>query len=287
MTEISGPSVEITDEHVQEFKENGVICLKGAFSEEWVHKVSKGIERNFANPGKYSQILFNANSLGCYFNDYFNWRKIPEFHDFVYNSPAAEISGKLMRSKEVVFYHEHVFTKDPMTDREPPWHQDQSYYPIDGWQNCTLWIPALPVAKSACIQFVKGSHQWGKWFVPRNFETDNNYIPMQVHVSSDRLYENVPDIDKLNAKGRLELLSWELQPGDCIAFHMLTVHGKSRQTSTAPRKVLATRWLGDDAQLVKRPWSTSPPVRGGLRYGERIRKSAEFPVILKQKTAGC
>ncbi|GBM03869.1 hypothetical protein AVEN_225047-1, partial [Araneus ventricosus] len=33
---------------------------------------------------------------------------------------------------EVAFYHEHVLVKEPGTDKETPWHHDQSYYPIDG-----------------------------------------------------------------------------------------------------------------------------------------------------------
>ena len=33
-----------------------------------------------------------------------------------------------------IFYHEHVFTKDPGTNRATPWHHDQSYYPVDGWK---------------------------------------------------------------------------------------------------------------------------------------------------------
>lgn len=29
-------------------------------------------------------------------------------------------------------YHEQVLVKEPGTDKETPWHHDQSYYPIDG-----------------------------------------------------------------------------------------------------------------------------------------------------------
>ena len=40
-----------------------------------------------------------------------------------------------------VFYHEHVFTKDPGTTSTTPWHHDQSYYPVDGWKvKLNEWI---------------------------------------------------------------------------------------------------------------------------------------------------
>jgi len=38
-------------------------------------------------------------SSGTYFNDYCNWKKIPEFQEYVHNSPAAELAGTLMCSK--------------------------------------------------------------------------------------------------------------------------------------------------------------------------------------------
>ena len=34
--------------------------------------------------------------------------------------------------KFAVFFHEHVFIKDPGTTHGTPWHQDQPYYPVNG-----------------------------------------------------------------------------------------------------------------------------------------------------------
>jgi len=37
----------------------------------------------------------------------------------------------------------------------------------------------------------------------------------------------------------------DLQPGDCVIFHMRTVHGAAGNSSVShQRRVLATRWLG-------------------------------------------
>eukprot|EP00058_Branchiostoma_floridae_P027282 XP_002612773.1 hypothetical protein BRAFLDRAFT_97246 [Branchiostoma floridae] len=91
-----------------------------------------GIEKNKAHPSRYSESLVGEGGPGAYFNDYCNWRSIPEFQDFVYNSPAAQIAAQLMDSQTAIFYHEHVLTKDPGTYKTTPWHHDQSYYPVDG-----------------------------------------------------------------------------------------------------------------------------------------------------------
>ena len=77
------------------FQDQGVICIRGVFG-EWIKRLTKGIERNLANPGKLSEWLKSENSETYYFNDLLNWQQIPEFKEFVFESPAAEIAGKLM-----------------------------------------------------------------------------------------------------------------------------------------------------------------------------------------------
>ena len=36
---------------------------------------------------------------GVYFNDYFNWKNIPQFTKLVFESPAAHIASQLMDSR--------------------------------------------------------------------------------------------------------------------------------------------------------------------------------------------
>eukprot|EP00058_Branchiostoma_floridae_P025675 XP_002611165.1 hypothetical protein BRAFLDRAFT_88436 [Branchiostoma floridae] len=122
----------VDPEVLREYRENGAVCLRNVFSQEWVDKVRKGIEKNQARPSRYSESLVGEGGPGAYFNDYCNWRSIPEFQDFVYHSPAAQIAAQLMDSQTAIFYHEHVLTKDPGTYKTTPWHHDQSYYPVDG-----------------------------------------------------------------------------------------------------------------------------------------------------------
>ena len=55
-----------------------------------------------------------------------------------------------------------MLTKEPGTAKATPWHHDQSYYPIDGDQIVSLWIPVDFVDLDAAIQFVRGSHSWNR-----------------------------------------------------------------------------------------------------------------------------
>lgn len=269
----------VTFQEIMTFQDEGAVCLRGVFK-EWVEKLKKGIAKNHRNPSELSSWLRSDVSETFYFNDYFNWRKIPEFEEYVFESRAAEIAGKLMKSKFTVFYHEHVFTKDPGTNRATPWHHDQAYYPVDGWKNCSFWLPVTPVTKESCMKFVSGSHKWGKWFIPINFGSLENYSRVS-EMDSDRAFENAPEID--TESENYDLLSWDLEPGDCIAFHMRVLHGAKQSIDTAGRQVVATRWLGEDATLGTRPWVTSPPHTGGLKPGDFFYTSDTFPVVWRSK----
>ena len=51
-----------------------------------------------------------------------------------------------------------------------PWHQDQPYYCVDGSDTVTLWISLDLVPRDRTLEFVGGSHKWGKYFRPERFD---------------------------------------------------------------------------------------------------------------------
>lgn len=61
---------------------------------------------------------------------------------------------------------------------------------------------------------------------------------------------------------QFEQLGWALQPGDAVAFHMLTLHASSGVGPGTRRRVFSARYLGDDARHAVRSWRTSPPFPG-------------------------
>lgn len=263
--------VEVEQSLVERYQRDGAVLVPGVFSDAWLDKVRRGIARNLAHPSQYSEKLTGSDGGGAYFNDYCNWGWIEEFKEFVFHSPAAALAARFMKSSQVSFYHEHVLNKEPGSSKRTPWHHDQSYYPIDGDQVCSLWMPVDPVPRDACVQFVAGSHLWPRWFIPRKFATEHNY-PLkdarEAEDSGERQYYDVP-VEEIEA-GKWPILQWECKPGDVVVFHMRTLHGASGNPSASThRRVLSTRWLGDDAVLATRPWQVSPPVTGGLLPGQR------------------
>lgn len=274
--------IEVKSSLVEQYQRDGAVLLKGIFDDTWVEKVRRGIRKNLDKPSQYGETLTVKEGEGAYFNDYCNWQWIDEFREYVFDSPAASLVAQFTKSSQVSFYHEHVLNKEPSSSKRTPWHHDQSYYPIDGDKVCSLWMPVDPIPFETCVQFVAGSHLWPKWFYPRKFSSYNNYPSKEESTEGKnedqrRRYFDVP-VEEIDS-GKWPIIQWECEPGDVIVFHMRTVHGAAGNDSTINhRRVLSTRWLGDDAVLASRPWEVSPPITGGLQPGQRAI-SDTFPLV--------
>ena len=87
----------VTDQQIETFRKDGVVHLKGVFKREWIEKIAKGIKENLKNPSaEWGKLIESETESGTYFVDFWNWQRIPEFKDFVFHSPAAHISSRLM-----------------------------------------------------------------------------------------------------------------------------------------------------------------------------------------------
>ncbi len=132
-----------------------------------------------------------------------------------------------------------------------PWHQDQPFYCIDGSQTISFWIPLDPVSRPAAVEFVAGTHS-GKWFMPRSFLAGNALV------FDEGTLEEVPDVEA--DRDAFPILGWEMQPGDAVAFNMLTLHAAG--PADRRRRAVSFRLIGDDVRYGPRPHRTSPPFPG-------------------------
>ena len=180
------------------------------------------------------------------------WQDIPEYRDVVFDGHLAALARRLMRSTTSRFFHEHVLVKEAGTRERTPWHHDQPYYCVNGDQNVSMWIALDPVPRSTGMEFVAGSHRWDRWFVPRRFVDNVSYA------DAGDGFELVPDIDAERERHRI--VSFDVEPGDVIAFHFRVLHdAPGTEALTHGRRAVSFRWLGDDATFALRPWLHSPP----------------------------
>ncbi len=261
----------LSNDAIESFRRDGAVCLRDVFDEPWVRLLARGVKRNLADPGPHAKHYSPPGGAGFFFGDYCNWRRIEEYRRFVFDSPAASIAGQLMQSDKVNFFHEHVLVKEPKTAERTPWHHDQPYWAVDGNQVCSLWIPLDPVAEDVCVEFVAGSHRWGTRYAPRRF------VDHADHPGAEG--EAVPDIEARRCE--FEILRWSLEPGDCIGFHALTLHGAPGNASPVRRRrAVATRWTGDDARFVRRAGFMSPPFEDVDLQPGAVMDSDSFPVVI-------
>ncbi|GAB5468819.1 MAG: phytanoyl-CoA dioxygenase family protein [Rhodospirillales bacterium] len=260
----------VVEAQVAAYRRDGAVLLPGLFR-DWLEVLDRGVERNLAEPSPLATDHRLDDGGGRFFEDYCSWQRIPEYRRFVTESPAASLAGQLMETDSVQIFHEHLLIKEPGTAKVTPWHHDMPYYCVKGRQTVSFWTALDRVPRGVCPRFVAGSHRWGKLFYPRFFDDGSNYD------FAGQGYESVPDID--GNPGAYEILSWDLEPGDTLAFHFLTLHGAPGNAAPSRRRGFSTRWLGADARYLKRPGKTSPPYPDiGLSDGDRLREDL-FPVV--------
>jgi len=254
---------QITDDEVSAFGHDGVIFLPGMFSESWVDDLREAAEIGLDSPGDlHAELASEHGEEGRFFHDTFVWTRNESCRQFVFGSPAADIAARLLQSQKINIFFDQWLIKEPGTTTKTPWHHDMTYWPIDGFQICTIWLALDPVtAESGAVEYVKGSHRWGQKFRPASFGSGNQYkedIP------------EVPDIDAI--RDELEIVQFELNPGDCTVHHGLTVHSApGNQTTTTRRRAHTSRWAGDDVVYFPRDGlQEMPPVPADLRSGDPI-----------------
>ncbi len=259
----------VTTEQISYYDQHGAVFLPGLFK-QWTDILAKGIDQNMNDPGEYAAENLKEGEQGRFFDDYCNWQRIEYFSDFIHNSPAREAAAKLMRSNTVQVFHDHVLVKEPGTSKPTPWHQDAPYYFVEGEQTVSFWIPVDPV-KEASLRLIAGSHLWEKPVLPIRWLSEENFY----HNEDD--YLPIPDPD--SEPGKYQILEWQMEPGDAVAFHYKTVHGARGNLSSTRRRAFSLRLVGDDARYTERPGRTSPPFPGhDMKEGQKLREDW-FPLI--------
>ena len=238
---------------VHDFARDGAVLLRQLLTLGEVAVLARGIEHNLAHPSPLALLASEPDDPGRFVEDFCTWQDNPDYRRILLDSALPAVSAKLMGSRTVRLYHDHMLVKEADTRQPTPWHQDQPYYNVSGRQNVSFWIPVDPVPLSSTLRFVAGSHA-GTWYMPRTFrDAQARWFP-------DGTLEELPDID--GDPKRFRQLGWALEPGDVLAFHMLTLHASSGTGPGARRRVFSARYLGDDARHALRPWRTSPPFAG-------------------------
>lgn len=242
------PAFVIDEELVSAFQDDGVVLLPGLLRDR-VPALAAAVAENMEHPSPFERTYKPDDGSAPFFQDFCNWQRIEGYRDAVLNSPMAEVAARLMKSRTARIFHDHVLVKEPGNSMKTPWHQDQPYYLCEGEKSVSFWVPLDPVPQEIAVEYVAGSHRWGKQFRPDRFNGQALYDGDQS--------EPVPDVERDREK--LKVVGWAMQPGDAVAFHFRTLHGAPANTTGNRRRAISFRWVGDDTSFVVRKGRPSPP----------------------------
>jgi ectoine hydroxylase-related dioxygenase (phytanoyl-CoA dioxygenase family) len=200
-----------------------------------------------------------------------HWLARPEFARFACRSALPALAARLLRATRLNLWEDSVLVKEPHTGERTAWHQDLAYFHVTGEQLCTTWVPLdFADAASGAMRFVRGSHRWPGLYRP------NLFVTTQPIPGTEG--ETVPDVDALAAAGEVELLQWELGPGDVSVHHARTLHAAGANTTARWRRAISVRYCGDDARYRKRPGAPQKPHHAEVREGE-VLDHPRCPVV--------
>lgn len=265
--------IRIGETEIAAYQRDGVVVLRGAVDTAWIDLLRVAVEKDLVFPGPHAEVYTKPTDSGLFFNDFYMFKRIPEFQEFACNGPGPEIAARLMGAHQVVLFYDHLFLKEPGTrESRVSWHQDQPYCAVNGEQYCSIWFPLDSISEETTVEFVRGSHRWGRWFAPFDRMRDGSAFEGDT-------FERAPDVEA--GRSAFDIASWTLEPGDCLAFHALTLHqGKANLTAATRRRAVIGRYLGDDATYAERtPRSEFPHERPALAHGELMRHSPDYPAV--------
>ncbi len=276
--------LSITDvQTIREYEENGVCVVRNVLSPEWIARMADATDRILANPGPGSIEYTAEGKSGRYYGDFFIWRRDSDFKEFMRSSPLPRLAAEFMQAEELRFFYDQLLVKEPRTEEHTPLHQDLPYWPIRGKQIISIWSGFDPVTEEAgAVQYIKGSHKWGKFYAPATFGSDSKFADIYRKAG----LEEMPDPEQLIEDN--EMLFWDLAPGDVVVHHPLTLHfSPGNLTASGRRRGLALRYIGEDVTWDDRPGTfiknpalaeTLPPVK--FRDGESLHGEL-FPLVWK------
>lgn len=200
--------------------------------------------------------------------------RLKEFQKFTQKGAMIEIASSLLNSDQVNFFGDQVFVKEPMTKERTAFHQDASYFEIEGDDCCVLWVPVDPVTlENGAMLYIRGSHKGTELYQPNTF-ISQAALPGSEGTVLPNIEDNLDDYD---------VIHFDVEPGDVLVHHYKTIHGTGgNQSSYQVRRAASLRYSGDDIRFKSRPG-----VPKQLHHTHQLKdgdplSGVDFPVVWRR-----
>lgn len=235
----------ITGSDLARFHADGAVCLRNVIAEEWIEELRDSIALGIEKPSPNFNCRTKPSHLGRYITDTWVHGHTEGFRNFCEHSNVAHIAAHFLGVEQARLLFDSWVVKYPGTLMRTPWHQDTG---IHGF-SVVVWVPLDTIRGGARLEVVRGSHLGDRSFYSNYYKdvvatgTFEDGLPGGDY----RPAEILPDIDAM--RDSLDILTWDVEPGDCIVLNALAIHGAGGNPHVDLARRYSTRWMVPDAVL--------------------------------------
>jgi ectoine hydroxylase-related dioxygenase (phytanoyl-CoA dioxygenase family) len=226
----------LSDAQIAEYHRNGFLCLRSAFSRDLLARLVTATERLHAEGALHTRNTQHFDLEASHTPESPRIRRIASptelddvFIEAAFESILGDIAADLIGGA-VKFYHSKINFKLPRGGAQIGWHQD---WPVFPHTNANLLAISVPLnasrAGNGCLQTIPASHTSGA----RSHWHEGKYL-LNCNAS-------------MTAEDFRRVVDNELDPGDIVAHHGLSVHGSSPNTSDQLRTTYIVQYAAADA----------------------------------------
>ncbi len=233
------------DDAVEALRRDGVVCLRNAFRQEWMNVIEQGIDQALSGASTDLDIVQRDGDAGSFSVSSHAWREVEPFREFIFESHLADIAWAMLETTQLVLFYDFLLIKEPRSDNAAtPWHQDHSYYPLDGTKAINCWVALDNIPKESALRFMKGSHRPATLFRAVNFDE-----PRKDYRHARKDLPMPPDA----AGSDMPILASAMSPGDMLIWKSYTLHSAPGNRLDRRRAALSVNWVGDEIVYNAKP----------------------------------
>ncbi len=238
---------QIPNKAIDFFNQDGVICLRNAFNPSWLQIIESGIKQALNGSSTNIDIIQRKQDTGTFSVSSGAWMNVGPFRQFIFDSHIADIAQALLQSQQLVLFYDFLLIKQAFSNSaSTPWHQDHSYYPLDGKMAINCWVALDDIPIESALRFMQSSHQSGMLYRAIDFDSpDNDYQHARKELP---LPPNSNDTDFPT-----NILCTAVKAGDMLAWTSYTLHSAPGNQLDHRRAAFSVNWLGDDITYNGKP----------------------------------
>lgn len=248
--------IDLDADTVAAFARDGFACVRGLASAAEVEAYRPIIadaamawrwdKRPLSERGTYGKAFIQSLNL---------WQRDPRIAGFTLARRFARVAAQLLGVPAVRLYHDQALFKEPGGGLTP-WHQDQTYWPLDTERTITLWMPLVDIpAEVGTLHFVPGT---GSFAVDAATAGPRGPLgPPGIGSETQRHFDEL-----IAMRGWQPHTFGALRAGDATFHAGWTLHGAAANPTPLMREVMTVIYFADGTRVVAEP---TPLQQGDLK----------------------